>query len=431
MCISFGVQEYRLKTGHWPLNCYDCQVAEHKMPIVRFVSASRTVFCLTGVMGMRRVGINDVQPGMVLAKTIFSPNGNVLLSAGAELNPSYVKKLQSLGYSAVMVRESYCSGLTYPEIVSEKARNEGIATLRHIFEEVGKYKKIDTGTVKSLVGILMDEILHNRRVLFELPDIRSYDGYIYGHSVNVCIMALKMGLMLDYNELQLRDLGVGAILHDIGTVFVDRTVIDKPGRLTPAEFEKVKHHSMEGFNLLREQKDINLLSAHVAFQHHERVDGNGYPRLLRSGDICEFARIVSIADMFDALLSDRRYRRAYRYHDAVELVRKEIGRKCDPETAELFFRNIALYPVGSLVELNTGEVGLVVSNTYPDHARPVIMVVADRQKQAAEPDEPLKIDLRRQKDVHVVKPFQDEKFTARLRRIFERKTAGAMTPVHA
>lgn len=367
---------------------------------------------------MRKMLIGKVPQGMILGKTVFSPNGHVLLADGTELTSEYLMRLQALGFPAVLVKESYCCGLRYPEIVSDKMRADGMVTLRHIFEEVKKYKKIDTGAVKTLVKQLADEVMRNRKSLLELGDIRSYDGYLYGHSLNVCILSLRLGLMLDYNELQLRDLGIGAILHDIGMLFVEKQVVEKAGKLKTEEFEKIKQHCALGFNLLREQKDINLLSAHVAFQHHERFDGSGYPRLLKRGDICEFARIVAVADVFDALTSEKKHRKSYPYHAAVDILKNEAGSQIDPELSNLFMRNVALYPTGSLVELNSGEIAMVTGNKPQETLKPTIKILTDSNKLVISNWNFREVDLCLENGLKIEKLIEDDNVVAAFHKIF-------------
>ena len=368
---------------------------------------------------MRKMLISKVPPGMTLGKALFSANGHVLLADGAQLNAVYLKRLQALGFPAILVKENFCNGLIYPEIVSDKTRIDSTVTIRYIFEEAKKYKRIDTGTVKSLVNQLVDEVLQNRKNLFEISDVRSFDSYIFAHCINVCILALRIGLLLDYNELQLRDLGIGAVLHDIGMVFVDAPVLEKLGKLTPAEFEKVKLHSMDGFNVLRDQKDINLLSAHVALQHHERFDGAGYPRQLKKAEICEFARVVAIADVFDALTSENKYRKSFSQPVAIEILCKEVGKQVDPGLADLFLKNIAMYPTGSLVELNSGEIGLVVSNIRPDTSRPIIRVLTDKNKRVPSSGVFPEVDLRSTGELTVTKLVEDDTISVHIHKLFE------------
>lgn len=366
---------------------------------------------------MRKILISKIQPGMILGKTVYAPNGHVLLAGGAELSPVYLKRLQALGFSTVVVKDGYCQDLTCPEIVSERARIDGAAAIKAIFEETFKYKKIDTGAIKSLVNHLVDEIVQSRRSLFEITDIRSFEGYLFAHSVNVSIIALRMGLQLNYNELQLRDLGVGAMLHDIGMLFVDKQVLGKIGKLTPEEFEKVKLHSNEGFNLLRDQKDINLLSAHVAFQHHERFDGTGYPRLLKNSEICEYARIVTIADMFDALTSDNKHRKSFSVPEALEIMKKYAGQQIDQDLTKTFMENVALYSTGQLVELNTGEVAVVTANSPGRPEKPKVKVILGDDKRLLK--QFIEIDLHNESNLSIVRVIEDDASCTNISNLFE------------
>lgn len=326
---------------------------------------------------MRKLPIHVLEPGMILGKTIIAANGFVLLQEGSELTPSYIKRLQTMGYPSVMVKENFTDGLSFPEIVSEKLRGDGSRILGEVFAAGQKSRKIDTKRLKDLVNLLVDEVQQNRQSLYETSDIRPNDSYLYRHSVNVCVLALRLGFQLKYNELQLRDLGIGAMLHDIGLIFIDNQLAQKQAQLTPADLEKVKGHSMLGFNLVREHKDVNLLAAHVSLQHHERVDGTGYPRSLKGTDICEFARIVTIADMFDALTSERAHRPVYSFSRAVQILTEKAGSKLDARLVDLFLKNIAVYAVGSLVEINSGDIGLVVQNNYQHPRKPVVRLVKE------------------------------------------------------
>lgn len=364
---------------------------------------------------MRKILISKIQPDMKLGKTVYTPNGHVLLAGGAELNPGYLKRLQTLGFSAIFVQDGYCHDLNFPEIISERTRIDGAVQIKNIFEETCKYKKVDTATVKNVVNQLVDEIVQSRKNLFETTDIRCYEAYLFAHSINVCAIALRIGLQLGYNELQLRDLGVGALLHDIGMMFVEKQVLEKIGKLTPAEFLKVKQHSNDGFNLLREHQDINLLSAHVAFQHHERIDGAGYPRLLKKTEICEFARIVAIADMFDALTSENKHRKSYSVPAALEIMKTEIGRQIDEDLAAMFVENVALYSTGQLVELNTGETAMVTANSPGHSSSPRVKVLLDNRRRLV--DNFKEIDLFNEPSIVITKAIEEDAFCANVSKL--------------
>jgi HD-GYP domain-containing protein (c-di-GMP phosphodiesterase class II) len=368
---------------------------------------------------MHKIPIIEVKTGRVLGKNIYAANGQVLLTDGTVLNTAYIERLRKRGFFSVIIKEDYQTGLHFPEIVSEKARVSGVVLLHKIFEEAGKFRRIDTGAIKSLANVYVDELQQNRKLLFEIPEVRSAHGYLFQHSVNVCIMAIRVGLMLEYNEFQLRDLGVGAILHDIGKMFVDKKIMEKTGLLTPEESEKLKEHCYHGFNFLREQKDINLLSAHVPFQHHERVDGTGYPRMLKGEDMSDFAKIVAVADMFDNLTNEKINNKVYSFSAAINMIKNDIRKACDCCITELFFKNIALFPVGTLVELSSKEIGLVVSNNRVDITRPIVRIVTDKNKRVLNSGSPIEIDLINEQDLKVVKVVDnDEKLVSNLNKFY-------------
>jgi HD-GYP domain-containing protein (c-di-GMP phosphodiesterase class II) len=192
--------------------------------------------------------------------------------------------------------------------------------------------------------------------------------------------------------------------------------LEKIGTLSPAEFEKIKRHSNDGFNLLREQKDVNLLSAHVAFQHHERYDGVGYPRLLKKNEICEYARIVAIADIFDALTSENKHRKSFSVPAALEIMKKEAGRQIDQDLVEMFMGNVALYSTGQLVKLNTGEVAVVTANSPGRSSRPKVKILLDHGKKPVE--QPKEIDLYNEPSISILKVIEDDAFCANVSKLF-------------
>jgi len=163
--------------------------------------------------------------------------------------------------------------------------------------------------------------------------------------------------------------------------------------------------------LLREQKDINLLSAHVAFQHHERYDGGGYPRLLKKNEICEYARILAIADLFDALTSDNKHRKSFSVTAALEIIKKAAGQQIDQDLTKMFVENVALYSTGQLVELNTGEVAVVTANSSGRAQKPRIKVILDSEKRL----------VKSFADLSIVRAIEDEDFCTRITKLFEGK----------
>lgn len=349
---------------------------------------------------MRKVSIEELQPGMVLAKTIFNASGNVLLSGGMVLSPNFIQRLIELNIPAVFIRDEQIGDLEVPDVISEQMRMQAQKAVKDIFSGVQRYKRVDIAAAKNVVNSLVDELLGNRQVLINLTDIRAHDDYVFGHCVNVAVLALLTGISMAYNEIQLQNLGVGALLHDLGKTQLDKSILDKAGALTESEFEQFKLHTHYGFETLRAQPELSILSAHVAFQHHERVDGTGYPRGLKDTEIHEYARIVAVADAYDQLTTDRLQRRACHTYEAMRKIVNLTGQYFDSEVTKAFLGNIAVYPIGSIVALNSGEIAIVVDNRRNFPTQPVVRVILDVQRNKV--TELQEIDLAKKESVKII-----------------------------
>jgi HD-GYP domain-containing protein (c-di-GMP phosphodiesterase class II) len=224
-----------------------------------------------------------------------------------------------------------------------------VKTVREVFRNFETKKRIDLKTVQETVNNLIDEVLSNRDLLMNFSDIRSYDDYTFCHSVQVCVLSIITGLSMGLDQLKLKELGAGALIHDIGKT------------------------------RLRANREMSLLSAHIAFQHHERWDGQGYPRGLRGEEIHPYSRIVSVADVFDALVADRPYRKAFSTNQAISLMRRMSGTQFEPTILEVLISNIAEFPIGSVVTLSSGEIAVVVDTNKEKPTQPVVRVVFNKR----------------------------------------------------
>jgi HD-GYP domain-containing protein (c-di-GMP phosphodiesterase class II) len=161
-------------------------------------------------------------------------------------------------------------------------------------------------------------------------------------------------------------------------IAIDRSIINNPGTLNPQEMDIIKQHPEAGFNILRSYHELSTTSAHIAYQHHERVDGSGYPRGLRDKEIVEYAKITAVVDTFDAVISDHPYRKAYSTIDGLTVLKGLRNTYFDPEIVDAFISNIALYPIGSLIRLNDGRIAVVTSANRFNMTRPIIEVMTDQ-----------------------------------------------------
>lgn len=329
---------------------------------------------------MIRIRVENLTPGMIIARNIYSSDGRILLHAGIELNENYINRLQNLGIGSVYIKDEFDDEIITPirEPVSEQTRTETVKEVKNAFEAIEQSRSMNTRAIHSMVNKILDEILANDDILINLSDIRTFDDYTFYHSVNVCILSIMTGITLGYHDLKLKELGIGSLLHDIGKIYIDKSILNKPDDLTKEEYMEIKRHPEYGFEILRKYPDIPLLSAHIAFQHHERWDGQGYPRGLAGENIHEYARIVAVADVYDALLADRPYRPSYTINQAITILTRMAGIYLESRCVNALLANIAVYPIGSIVELNTGDIGIVVDVNKEAPTRPVLKMIYNR-----------------------------------------------------
>ncbi|NLO89455.1 MAG: HD-GYP domain-containing protein [Clostridia bacterium] len=328
---------------------------------------------------MRKVSVYFLKPGMVVAKPIYDSNSLLLINSGVQLTNKIIQSIKRLGIPAVYIDDPLLEGVEVVEVVRSETRVQIQKNLKKIYTKAnstqknGALPKMPVRVVENSVETLIDEILGKKDHLVNLLDIRAYDDYTYAHSVNVCILSLLTGVSLGYPRSSLFSLGVGALLHDLGKIKVPEKILKKPGKLTNEEYEEVKKHCIYGYEILKKQ-DIPAPSALVAYEHHERYNGEGYPRGLKGKEIHEYAQIAGIVDVYDALTSDRVYRKSYLPHEAFEMINGSGNFHYDIKFVKAFQENIAAYPIGTIVELNTGEIGVVIGTPKGFPYRPDVRV---------------------------------------------------------
>jgi HD-GYP domain-containing protein (c-di-GMP phosphodiesterase class II) len=356
---------------------------------------------------MQRISVLRLTPGMIVAKNVFAADGRVLIAAGISIKQSYIRRLKELGIASVYIDSPLLPSVEVPEVVKEETRVKAITMVKNAFQNFRTTKKLDFKRFSEVAAAIVSDLICNRDTLVHLTDIRSYDDYTFAHSVNVCILAVLMGTSKCYDEYRLKELALGALLHDVGKILVPIEVLNKPGRLTAKEFDIVKEHAELGFELLRKQQDqVSLLACHVAFQHQEKYDGSGYPRQLKGTEIHEYARIVAVADVYDALTSDRPYRKGMLPHEAYEIMMASGKTHFDDELLQKFFEKIAVYPIGTIVRLNSGEVGMITEVIPELQTRPKIQLITDGNGQFIQGLE--EIDLTVHLTTFIDKVFNEE-----------------------
>ncbi|WP_246021892.1 HD-GYP domain-containing protein [Paenibacillus zeisoli] len=329
---------------------------------------------------MRLISVTSLQPGMKLAKKIYNDEGLILLSENAELNDSLIRRLKELGLNQVYIADRLTEDVEIPEMISEETRRRAMQEIRTNFRKITEssvkgrvYPFLGKSFLKVVESILSD-LSSREDVMIMMMNINSTDHYLYRHSLNVCVYTLLLGKVHGYNNDALSVLGLGALLHDIGKTKIPSSILMKPDQLTDYEFDQMKLHTEIGFKLLKDEPGVPLVAAHCALQHHERINGSGYPRGIRENEIHEYARWIAIADSYDAMTTHRIYRSALLPHQATEMLYAGCGTLYEKEKLEVFRDHVAIYPLGITVGLSTGEQGVVVRINHEVPQRPVIRV---------------------------------------------------------
>lgn len=266
-------------------------------------------------------------------------------------------------------------------INARKSRDKTRAYIDDMLAEAKMGKITDTQKAKVLVAELANNIIENLDASMWLTQLKSRDEYTAIHSLNVCVLSLTFGRSLGIEGKQLNELGLGALLHDIGKMQVPLEVLNKPGKLTTEEFEIMKSHSEKGYEILLNDETLSADVLSIVRSHHERINGKGYPDNLPEAGITYFTKIVSITDVYDAITSDRVYHNGMTPHEALKRLYEWMPDNFDTELIQAFIRTIGIYPVGSIVELKTGHIGLVVKLTESHRLKPVVMLIMNRDKE--------------------------------------------------
>ena len=266
--------------------------------------------------------------------------------------------------------------LNNSKFVYEKARNNINQTL----EKLKLGNEIDVHQSKEVVNECVESIFNNKDSLLWYTLIKKRDPYTSEHSLNVTILSIAFARYLGHSAQTLQTIGLCGLLHDIGKVNIPLSILTKEGRFTEEEFEIMKLHPGYGYDYLVKQPNIDHEVVHVAYSHHERMDGSGYPQGLLGPDITYFARLVAITDTYDAITNDRCYQRGRTTLEAQKILYQGAGNCYDEELVKSFIQWLGIYPPASIVEMGNGEVGIVLSVNPDWKSRPRVVLILDEEK---------------------------------------------------
>ena len=277
--------------------------------------------------------------------------------------------------------------------MQEDTRIGAIQKVYDAFRSVEETGQLDANAMQDVSNKIIFDVIARKENLVQLTDIRLHDTYTFAHSVNVAILAAMLGLLLHYTRADLGLLTLGALLHDLGKIRVPSDILNKQTRLDRDEFAVIEAHPLDGARRIKEMANLlpqPAVLAQIAAQHHEHVDGRGYPNHLTGDKIHRFAKIVAIADVYDALTSERPYKKAYTPSVTYNIMMNVNKGQFDPDMLKLFFNNVAIYPVGTVMRTIYGF-GVVTKCEFGRTETPIICLFADHNGKLL--PNPVKMDL--------------------------------------
>lgn len=289
---------------------------------------------------------------------------NLAAAATAELQP-------------VIAKVDFNLEMQQAEPAFHSAREQSLRLL----EAVRLGHELDVAQVKVVVKECVESMLRNPGAMLWLARIKNSDEYTAEHCLRVAIFSIALGRELGLRQDELEHLGMCGMLHDVGKIKVPSAILNKPGALTPHELRVMQSHASEGRKLLMSNQQVTAAAVDVAFSHHERLDGRGYPRGLDAPRIPYFAKIVAVVDAYDAINSDRPYSKGKSSLEALRILFEASGSQFDEELVKVFVRRIGIYPPGEIVEMNNGEVGIIIACSPLSKLKPKVLLVLNEDKQ--------------------------------------------------
>jgi len=330
---------------------------------------------------MNLIFTKDLVPGMCIGGDVIARDGFIkLLTQGAVLTQSQIDSLRNWGLPSIYINDStekmkdkvIAVHMTKKEFA--KGYNDTLDKIVHAFGHIKKFREVPIVEMQELVEQKIILLAETVGVLEHLHDIRCYSDNTFNHSLHVAIIAGILGKWCNYKNAELKNLILTGLLHDIGKLIIPLSILDKPGSLTDEEFAVIKKHPQEGYQMVKDDARISKNVKLGIWQHHERLDGSGYPLGLVGDEIYGGAKIISIADVYDAMTSDRVYRRKMTPFEALNILADSMFEKLEPAACLTFMNNMGDYLTGSNVALSNGQKAKIIAINARDRyfTKPVV-----------------------------------------------------------
>lgn len=329
---------------------------------------------------MLRLPVSKLKDGMVLGQSLFNTAGGSYLVKGQPVTIDYIRKLRQIGIQSVTVTSMDPAHKLPPppDVIEEKTRINAISTVYNTFQSIEENGTLDTTALQRVTDSIVFDLFENRNNLVQLTDIRAHDAYTFAHSVNVAVLSAMMGMLCHMPRDEISLITLGGLLHDLGKVDVSSAILTKNRGLSDREFKIMKNHPLDGSRRILNVSDLpkkSILAA-IAAQHHEHIDGSGYPNGITGNEMHHYAKITAIADVYDALTSERPYKKAYMPNIAYNIMHNINKGQFDQDLLDTFFNNVALYPEGAVLKTTFGF-AVVKESRFGRTTTPIIILFAD------------------------------------------------------
>ena len=333
----------------------------------------------------------QLKPGMKIDQSIVDRLGRNLVTKGAFLDEYVIDSLLKMGIMTVYIQdgEEEEEKITIsPEArknieklhtddrskvkLSNSVRERVAHGIQYIYNNTESKDMSDT--VDVIARDLIGAIDNNDAIAIDINELKTSDEYTFKHSVDVATIAMILAKQQGLSKKEIYEIGVAGLLHDVGKTKVPIEILNKPGKLDDDEFAVMRQHSVFGYNMLKDRKDFTPAVQYAVLQHHEKNNGKGYPLGVQANQITPYAKILTVADIYDALVTERPYKKAFSQRNAVEMIMSMTG-ELDMSAMKSFLESMILYPVGSIVDLSNGEKATVVKNNPHYILRPVVVGV--------------------------------------------------------
>lgn len=323
---------------------------------------------------MYKIKVDSLKPGVILGKDIFTYDSQLLLNKGTEITKELLDSFMSRNITEVFIWEASTRQKT--ENNFQDVFMSSLDVVKSFMLEAKLGKPLDAEEINQTVDFLLEQVFDVNDVFRQMRLMKEKDDYLFTHSVNVSLLAILIGRWLKCDQETIRTLGLAGLLHDIGKVFIDDAILNKPGKLTDDEFEEMKKHTILGYNLVSEYDWITDEVAKAILLHHERADGSGYPMGI-TGNTNFLPSVIAVADVYDAITSNRIYSTKCSPYTAAELLWEESFGKLDPRITKVFCDKITNFYVGNEVILSNGQRGIVIYVNATQPTRPTVMIEDD------------------------------------------------------